>query len=451
MKNTSLQSRIEIARKKDLVEKSKWVLLYVGIPVNTLFIFIDLAFLGLNFKNILVRLGFIPFVLLLVSAFRFELVKRTAFLPIFFAICYLSFEETYLALHAGFQAVYVNSLIQNMLAASLVPLIWSEFLICLLAECIIMILGLYFFAPSGSLSELGRNSQSFYGYAIVLFAVFYGFKSLRAKFYKKEIELEDEIANRDLVIAEQVDQISKTKVQEAIAETAKGLAHDVKKPFGLLRMAISLIKSDQSENTLNLVEKEVSESLKSVERMLTDIVEAENNSVPIVNEVSIARLIKNSLRASFIGLGNLNIELRYFLDSRIYALVDEEKLIRVFSNIISNATEAMNGNGIITFRAESIKDNLVLVSIMNDGPPISASVIQKVFEPYATDKKNKGTGLGLFIAKRIVERHGGTICCESSEDGVTFKIELPSVLKSDSDVTENLANRAVEFHLKPML
>ena len=64
--------------------------------------------------------------------------------------------------------------------------------------------------------------------------------------------------------------------------------------------------------------------------------------------------------------------------------------------------------------------------ISNNGPKIDDSIFPHLFEPFFTTKK-RGTGLGLFVCKEIIEKHGGTLTCDSSDQLTTFIIEVPYV------------------------
>jgi signal transduction histidine kinase len=109
---------------------------------------------------------------------------------------------------------------------------------------------------------------------------------------------------------------------------------------------------------------------------------------------------------------------------------DPELLKEVFVNLMVNACEAMeNGGKIIISEEEALAENIgraVLVKFTDNGPGMSEEVRKRVLEPFETTKEN-GTGLGLFIAVRIIEEHGGTMELHSKEgQGTTFAITFPA-------------------------
>jgi signal transduction histidine kinase len=113
-------------------------------------------------------------------------------------------------------------------------------------------------------------------------------------------------------------------------------------------------------------------------------------------------------------------------------LADEEQMKEVFSNIIDNAIDAMADGGIISIAASYFKilpdnkmKNIICVEIEDNGCGIPKDKLDTIFEPYYTTKK-EGTGIGLAIARRIVESHDGWIKVESREKiGTKFALYFP--------------------------
>ena len=108
--------------------------------------------------------------------------------------------------------------------------------------------------------------------------------------------------------------------------------------------------------------------------------------------------------------------------------VDPTQLQQVFVNIIMNAADTMNENGVLTIRTQlSQKEGFVEVSFSDTGNGIPADQIDRVFEPFFTTKGvGYGTGLGLSISHGIVHRHGGIIKVYSEVGkGSTFEVLLP--------------------------
>jgi signal transduction histidine kinase len=105
------------------------------------------------------------------------------------------------------------------------------------------------------------------------------------------------------------------------------------------------------------------------------------------------------------------------------------ELNQVWTNLVDNAVDAMDGRGELTIRAASDSGGGVVVSICDSGPGIPPDVRERLFEPFFTTKPpGKGTGLGLHISHNVVARHGGRIEVESSTSGTCFVVSLPEQL-----------------------
>ncbi len=102
------------------------------------------------------------------------------------------------------------------------------------------------------------------------------------------------------------------------------------------------------------------------------------------------------------------------------------ELNQVWTNLIDNAVDAMDGEGTLRI-ATSVDGDDVLIEIGDTGPGIEPDVLQRVFEPFFTTKDvGKGTGLGLDITRRIVvDRHAGDITFTSQPGATTARIRLP--------------------------
>ncbi|MBD3298795.1 MAG: response regulator [candidate division Zixibacteria bacterium] len=121
------------------------------------------------------------------------------------------------------------------------------------------------------------------------------------------------------------------------------------------------------------------------------------------------------------------------------------QMLRVFSNLLCNAADAMNKSGTITITVDTrstnddknggppdrdgSSDECVRIAISDDGPGIPENLIDRIFEPFYTSKKSdkkRGSGLGLSVVKTVVEDHGGTVTVDSTVGvGTTFYVQLP--------------------------
>lgn len=106
----------------------------------------------------------------------------------------------------------------------------------------------------------------------------------------------------------------------------------------------------------------------------------------------------------------------------------QDEINQVWTNLITNAIQAMNQNGTLTIVVNSDEKN-IFVSISDTGEGIEPDILKKIFDPFFTTKKQgEGSGLGLDIVKKIIDKHGGDIHVQSTlGEGTTFTIQIPLV------------------------
>jgi signal transduction histidine kinase len=234
----------------------------------------------------------------------------------------------------------------------------------------------------------------------------------------------------------------------AVGNIAHLIAHDIKKPFTKLEFFIQEIKKisnkDNNENIKKLLvyfEPHIKSSVDYIDHMLKEIMEAGVNELNILENVKLENIINKSIKNLIIVQEDTNIELLININNDFYLNVDENRIVRVFVNILNNAIEAMNFYGKIWINSNLIKSNNILyaeICIGNSNSYIPVDKINRLFDPFYTIHKTHGTGLGLAIAQKIVNLHGGVIRCQSQiEKGVEFIFTLPvSTIKYNVNISE---------------
>jgi signal transduction histidine kinase len=122
------------------------------------------------------------------------------------------------------------------------------------------------------------------------------------------------------------------------------------------------------------------------------------------------------------------------------------ELRQVFANLISNSLDAIDENGTVRLRVSTGKGRrYVRVTIADNGKGIEPEARRRVFEPFFTTKGSVGTGLGLWVSKQIIEKHGGSIRVHSSTNGAHRGTVFSVVLPIESAVAgENEAKKRSE-------
>ncbi|NRA67526.1 MAG: response regulator [Pseudobacteriovorax sp.] len=222
---------------------------------------------------------------------------------------------------------------------------------------------------------------------------------------------------------------------KAIASTTQMLAHDVRKPFSMVRALVDCLKGASSLKETNEILGDTLPSIESaivsVNGMIADVMQVGSDAKLTPQPVAISEIISNCTKYAFQFDDQINIDIHMDFHHSYFVDVDPRKVERVIANILGNAIEHMNGSGKIWFVTKELKNRLFL-TIGNSNTFIPPSEIGKLFDAFYTKDKSGGTGLGLAIAKKITEAHGGQISCTSSlEIGTEFTIDLPLANEKD--------------------
>ncbi|MFH1729750.1 MAG: response regulator [Pseudomonadota bacterium] len=217
----------------------------------------------------------------------------------------------------------------------------------------------------------------------------------------------------------------------AIGQTAALLAHDIRKPFSNLKSFLDMFETyKHNKNALEAAKKSVQTSIAHVERMVGDIIDFSKSTHLDQSDEQLSSIIDLALKEIASGFSDLDISFCYDINHTLKPFVDKDRMIRVFSNILSNAIEAITIIGKRSYGTVWIKSTDLLIDdkkyieiiIGNDGPNILDDDLEKLFDSFYTKGKKRGTGLGLASAYSIIKKHGGSLMARNTEDG--FGVEF---------------------------
>jgi len=243
------------------------------------------------------------------------------------------------------------------------------------------------------------------------------------------IEIVRDVTERELLMSELV----QTRTLAILGKYSAELTHEIKNPLNSIAIQIHLL-----QKLAEKADTRVQSDMQDIIRVLKEEVDRLNNLSREYLQISKSppiELQKSSLHAVLNTVFNLvqplmslsHIELRTAIDTELTdVLIDREKMKQVFLNIINNAVEAMPAGGILAVSMQHTAA-AVLLSFTDTGPGIPQENKDKIFQPFFSTKST-GTGLGLTVAKNIVEAHGGSIWFERQEHGSTFFVQLPNIL-----------------------
>ncbi len=243
---------------------------------------------------------------------------------------------------------------------------------------------------------------------------------------------------RDLTALRKVEQL---KVERRMLEIEKfaatgrlaaTIAHEVNNPMEAIKNAIYLLAGSMPESAApvyNILKSETERVARIVRQMLGLYRNTEQ-----VKPVNVNIIIEDTLLLLNRQLQRANIEVETDLGVLPDAVIAADQIRQVLSNLVINSKDAMMTSGgklIIRSRHIPNPDDLhgwVRILIADTGTGIPQEMIRTIFEPFVTTKGEKGTGLGLWIVKGIIQNHGGKLLVKSKAGrGTVFRIDLPVV------------------------
>ena len=250
-------------------------------------------------------------------------------------------------------------------------------------------------------------------------------KQMEAELKRHSEKLEQTVSERTRELRDVQDQLVKKEKLAILGKLAGGVGHELRNPLGAIKNAayfldMALEKPDPDvKEMIKLINKEVARSEDIISSLLDF---ARPKTLTLTKEVFTTAvneaLKRNPIPDHVTVINNLDETL-----PRI--LADQDKLLQVFNNIISNAFQAMPEGGSLTITSKQPDPEWVSISFTDTGEGISAENMKKLFEPLFTTKI-KGIGLGMVVSKNIVELHGGHIDVRSEAGkGTTVTVNLP--------------------------
>jgi signal transduction histidine kinase len=206
----------------------------------------------------------------------------------------------------------------------------------------------------------------------------------------------------------------------AIGELSARIAHDIRNPLNVLKTSLDNIReANYDPEYIKKSTLRCNIAINRIAHQIDEVMDFLKDSPLTLEPVSFLELITTLKNDLDIPSG---IKLKIPTND-VNILGDKMKLESLLYNLITNATQKLETTGNIIIDTSYDSDNMVKITVKDDGEDIPKDVLKKIFEPLYTTKQ-QGTGLGLASCKKIVEQHNGTI--SASNNPVTFTIIVPS-------------------------
>lgn len=215
-----------------------------------------------------------------------------------------------------------------------------------------------------------------------------------------------------------IEEVKKAKMS-TIGELTAIVAHELRNPLGTIRNSLYTIQQRIDEQLIvdDVIDNAVGRITRNIERcdnIVRELMEYTRVSKPLLRRTSLHRLVDEVIQDIE---QHEKIKIYNNIDQLLYLNIDEEKIRRVFINLINNSREAIMdddfgpGYGNIKISNHKIDDG-ILITVFDNGPGIPENDIKKLMEPLISTK-GFGIGLGLPIVQKIIEEHHGTVEIQS--------------------------------------
>jgi signal transduction histidine kinase len=213
---------------------------------------------------------------------------------------------------------------------------------------------------------------------------------------------------------------------------ASGLAHEIRNPLNAMNMNLQMLEEElqlvpgiDGSDTSELLDFTKSE-IKRLERLVNNFLAYARPSRPNFEPKDLNAVIQEICRFLQADLSQANVEVEMLLQPLLPSTdLDETQFKQAVMNLLVNAKQVVGPGGNITIKTRAGSGGEVVLEIQDDGPGIDPEAQERIFEVFYSSRGG-GTGLGLPIARQVIERHGGSIEVESEPGrGATFRIRLP--------------------------
>lgn len=249
--------------------------------------------------------------------------------------------------------------------------------------------------------------------------VFDRFSYFAVKFYS---EIKDgQLKEKELYI----DQTHKERLT-ILGQMSSSFVHEFRNPLTSIIGFTKLLRSDYPELPyLDVMSHELDQLNYRISQFLhvsrKEIIESKKEKFLVFT------MLSELIEFLYPSLVDGDVQVKSHLDSQVYIQGNKEELRQVFLNLFMNSIDALQqvkGDRKITISC-TFENDEILIKISNNGPEISEEALDAIFEPFYTTK-DLGTGIGLYICRKLVEKHKGSISCTSSADETAFTVVIPA-------------------------
>lgn len=251
----------------------------------------------------------------------------------------------------------------------------------------------------------------------------------RLQRHARDLKTELQVKNREL--SESLSRERELEVQAlrqgrlaAMGEMAATLAHEVRNPLGAMELFTRLLLDEIGPQPgARRLTEQVAQGIADLNHLVTNILEFTRLPEPRIASICIEDVIDEACTTAKAAFGD-GVEVEYPSTSELYWHADRGLLIQALVNLLRNAGEAVGPTGTITIDV-AVEHDLLMIRVRDDGPGVPEGSEETIFSAFFSTKE-RGTGLGLAVARAAVLAHDGALSLESGKGGATFLLTLPA-------------------------
>ena len=246
---------------------------------------------------------------------------------------------------------------------------------------------------------------------------------------------------KDLTKVEQLEERERLRDRlVALGEMAAAIAHEVKNPLAGIEVMAGVLKRQVSDADAQSILNDIIAEAKMANQIVHEALEFVRPIRLQVEYTTIGEVLQNAITLAESKVSRRNIHLQVEVDKRLPPIQgDQHQLTQLFTNLLINAFEALEGTGSIELTARKgvldeessplgadghTQTRTVVVDVADDGPGVPKELTDRIFNAFFTTKP-QGSGLGLAIVRKIVDAHDGRIDILSGAKGTRFRVTLP--------------------------
>ncbi len=249
--------------------------------------------------------------------------------------------------------------------------------------------------------------------------------------WRKNILANGSAQGKEVIVFEDITEVQRMKERaerderlRAMGEMAARIAHEIKNPLGSMQLFLSMLQKGE----VGPKEKDYVNSMifgvNTIDRIINNLLSYTRPKTLVFGEDKLSRVVKQTLDFMSVSIRNKPVAISFESNFEGSSWFDPDLVKLALMNFISNAVEAIESRGAIRVEVGE-EGRHVFVTITDSGAGMSDETRRNIFNPFFTTK-DKGVGLGLFIAHNIIKAHDGYIEVESTEGrGSSFAVFIP--------------------------